>query len=155
MFQCSKQLMTMARTAGYYGCFATRWRHQKETFSALLDLCVGNPQVTGGFPSQRPETESFDVSSDMRLNKRLSKQSRRLRRHRAHYDAIVMYIMRALGMNLCVVSVSLVGIQIFTIWASLCYKSNNRLASMMQGGTMILTWTILHKCHHEHIINEK
>ena len=29
-------------------------------FSALLALCVGNPQVTGVFPSQRPVTRDFD-----------------------------------------------------------------------------------------------
>ena len=29
------------------------WRHQMETFLALLSLCAGNPAVTGGFPSQR------------------------------------------------------------------------------------------------------
>ena len=53
------------------------WRHQMETFSALLTLCEGNPPVTSGFPSQRPVTRSFDVSFDLRLNKRLSKQWRR------------------------------------------------------------------------------
>ena len=26
------------------------WRHQMDTFSALLTLCEGNPPVTGGFP---------------------------------------------------------------------------------------------------------
>ena len=36
-----------------------------------------NPQITSGFPSQRPMTRSFDVFFDLRLNKRLSKQSRR------------------------------------------------------------------------------
>ena len=46
------------------------------TFSALLALCEGNPPVTGGFPSQRPVTWSFDVFFDLRLNQRLSKQSR-------------------------------------------------------------------------------
>ena len=49
------------------------WRHQMENFSALLALCEGNPPVTGGFPSQRPVTRSFDVFFDQRLNK----QSRR------------------------------------------------------------------------------
>ena len=49
------------------------WRHQMETFSALL----ANPPVTGGFPSQRPVTRSFDVFVDLHLNKQLSKQSRR------------------------------------------------------------------------------
>ena len=46
-----------------------------ETFSALLDLCAGI-SVTGEFPSQRPVTQSFDAFFDLRLNKRLSKQSR-------------------------------------------------------------------------------
>ena len=48
-----------------------------ETFSALLVLCEGNPPVTGGFPSQSPVTQNFDVFFDLRLNKLLSKQSRR------------------------------------------------------------------------------
>ena len=45
-----------------------------ETFPALLALCAGNSPVTGEFPTQRPVTRSFDVFSDLRLNKRLSKQ---------------------------------------------------------------------------------
>ena len=53
------------------------WRHQMVTFSALLALCAGNsPVVTGEFPTQRPVARSFDVFFDLRLNKRLSKQSR-------------------------------------------------------------------------------
>ena len=52
----------------------TLWRHQKETFSALLALCSGNSPVTVGFPAQRPVTRSFDVFFDLRLNKRLRKQ---------------------------------------------------------------------------------
>ena len=47
------------------------WRHQMETFSALLAICA----VTGEFPAQRPETRNIDVFFDLRLNKRLSKQS--------------------------------------------------------------------------------
>ena len=52
------------------------WRHQMETFSALLALFAGNSPVTGEFPAQRPVTRSFDVFFDLRLNKWLSKQSR-------------------------------------------------------------------------------
>ena len=37
------------------------WRHQMETFSALLALCAGNSPVTGEFPSQRPMTRNFDA----------------------------------------------------------------------------------------------
>ena len=51
------------------------WRHQMETFSALLAICAGNSSVTGEFPAQRPVTQSFDVFFDLRLNKRFSKQS--------------------------------------------------------------------------------
>ena len=46
-----------------------------ETFSSLLDICMGNSPVTGEFPTQRPVTRSFDVFFDLRLEKRLSKQS--------------------------------------------------------------------------------
>ena len=53
------------------------WRHQMETFSTLLALCVGNSPVTGEFPVQKPVTRSFSVLFDLRLNKRLSKQSKR------------------------------------------------------------------------------
>ena len=35
----------------------------------------GNSSVTGEFPAQRPVTRSFDVFFDLRMNKRLSKQS--------------------------------------------------------------------------------
>ena len=51
------------------------WRHQMETFPALLSLCSGNSPVTGEFPTQRPVTRSFDVLLDLRLYNWLSKQS--------------------------------------------------------------------------------
>ena len=51
------------------------WRHQMETFSALLALCAGNSPVTGEFPTQRPVTRNFDVFFDLLLSKRLSKES--------------------------------------------------------------------------------
>ena len=50
------------------------WRHQMETFSALLAIRAGNSPVPGEFPAQRPVTRSFDVFFDLRLNKQLSKQ---------------------------------------------------------------------------------
>ena len=51
------------------------WRHQIETFSALLALCAGNSPITSEFHSQRPVTRSFDAFFDLCLNKRMSKQS--------------------------------------------------------------------------------
>ena len=63
----------------YRGCWsAPTWRrYQMEIFSALLALCEGNSPNTGEFPSQKPVTWIFDVFSDLRLNIRLSTQSRR------------------------------------------------------------------------------
>ena len=51
-----------------------RWRHQMETFAALLAICAGNSPVPGEFPAQRPVTWSFGVFFDLHPNKRLSKQ---------------------------------------------------------------------------------
>ena len=51
------------------------WRHQMETFSALLTICAGNSPVPGEFPTQKPVTQSFDIFFDLHLNKLLSKQS--------------------------------------------------------------------------------
>ena len=56
-------------------CVITWWRHLMETFSALLAICAGNSPVPGEFPAQRPVTWSFDVFFDLRLDKRLSKQT--------------------------------------------------------------------------------
>ena len=62
------------------------WRHQVEKFSALLVLCDENPSVTGGFPSQRPVTLSFDAvfwANNANVGD--------LRCHGAHYDVTVMF----------------------------------------------------------------
>ena len=70
------------------------WRHQVETFSALLAICAENSPVPCEFPAQRQVTRNFDVSFDVRPNKRLRKQSwswwfgtlsRSLWRHRNEY----------------------------------------------------------------------
>ena len=68
-------LGTLGALTRLHGVEAPWWRHQMETFSALLALCAGNSPVIGEFPAQRPVTRSFDVFFDLRLNKRLSKQS--------------------------------------------------------------------------------
>ena len=65
------------------------WRHQMETFSALLAICAGNSPVPDEFPTQRPVTRSFDVFLDLKgwVNTR---EAGDLRRSRAHYDVTVM-----------------------------------------------------------------
>ena len=70
----------------------TWWRHQMETFSALLALCEGTPLVACGFPSQRPVTRSFDVflicaSTNNWVNNR---DVGNLGRHRDHHDVTLM-----------------------------------------------------------------
>ena len=71
---CSSWLPLMLIALEIFYLQFTWWRHQMETFSALLALCVGNLPVSGEFPAQRPVTQSFDVFFD--LLKRLSKHSR-------------------------------------------------------------------------------
>ena len=63
-----------------------------ETFSALQALRAGNSPVTGEFPTQRPVTRSFDVFFGLHLNNGWvnNREAGDLRRHRAHYDVIVM-----------------------------------------------------------------
>ena len=64
----------------------------KGNISALLAICAGNSPVPGEFHAQRPVIRSFDVFFDLRLNKRLSKQSWAgdLIRYRAPCDVNVM-----------------------------------------------------------------
>ena len=50
--------------------------------------------INSEFPSQRPVTRSFDVLFDLHLNSDLvnNREAGEVRRHRAHYDVIVMQI---------------------------------------------------------------
>ena len=64
------------QTAYRYLYFVAGWRHQMETYSALLAICSGNSPVPGEFPAQRQVTRSIGVFFDLRLITRLSKQSR-------------------------------------------------------------------------------
>ena len=51
------------------------WRHQMETYSALLAICAENSPVTGEFTAQWPVVPSLNVFFDLRLNELFSKQS--------------------------------------------------------------------------------
>ena len=62
------------------------WRHQMETFSALLTIWAGNSPWPAEFPARRPVTRSFVVFFDLRLNKQsggwwFETLSRKLWRH--------------------------------------------------------------------------
>ena len=78
------------------------WRHQMEPFSVLLAICARNSPVPGEFPAQRPVTRSFDVFFiyvwiNGCVNNR---EAGDLRRHRAHYDVIVMLCMNTVMWNM-------------------------------------------------------
>ena len=77
----------------HYFCVESWWRHQMESFSALLAICAGNSPVTGEFPAQRPVTWSFNVFFDLRLINGWGNNGEAgdLRCHHTHYDLIVMY----------------------------------------------------------------
>ena len=52
--------------------------------------------LCGEFTTQRPATRNFDVLFDLRLDRQLSKNgdAGELRRHRAHFDVIVVNLHR-------------------------------------------------------------
>ena len=70
------------------------WRHQMETFSALLALCVGNPPVPLNFPHKGQWCGALKFSliwawiKDGVNNREVGD----LRRHRGHYDVNIMNI---------------------------------------------------------------
>ena len=66
------------------------WRYQMKTFSTLLDLCEGNPLVTGGFPFQRPVTRCFWCFLCTWTNSSNNRDAGDLRRHFTHCDVILM-----------------------------------------------------------------
>ena len=68
------------------------WRHQMQTFSALLASCAGNSPVPGEFLAQRPVTRSFDVFFGcVWINEWVNnREAVDLSRYRAHYDVIVI-----------------------------------------------------------------
>ena len=64
-----------------------------ETLSALLAICAGNSPVISEFPAQRPVTRSFVALFFIRvwMNGWVNNgEAGDLRRHRAHYDDILM-----------------------------------------------------------------
>ena len=68
------------------------WRHQMETFSALLVICVGIHRSPVNSPHKGQWRGDLMFSLIGCLNKRLSKHRNTsdLRHHRAHYDVNVM-----------------------------------------------------------------
>ena len=81
---------TMHCTPCYNWVHNAWWRHQMETFSALLALCAGNSPVTGEFPSQGQWRGALMLSLAWINGWLNNRKAGDLRRHRVHYDVSVM-----------------------------------------------------------------
>ena len=91
-FSCDMSQIRQQLLQQFVQRHGTWWRHQVETFSALLVLCVGNSPVTGEFPSQRPVTRNCDVYLICACTNSCANNGDAddLRCHPAHYDVTVM-----------------------------------------------------------------
>ena len=74
--------------------YATWWRHQMETFSALLAICAGNSPVPGEFPAQSQWRGAlmFSLICVWINGWVYNREAGDLRRYRVHYDVIVMML---------------------------------------------------------------
>ena len=72
------------------GGLFTWWRHQMETFSALLDLCAGNSPVTVNSPHKGQWRGALMFSLIWMNGWVNNREAGDLRCHRVHYDIIVM-----------------------------------------------------------------
>ena len=87
----------------------TWWRHQMETFSALLAIFAGNSPVPGEFPHKGQWRGALMLSLicvwiNAWVNNR---EAGDLRRHRAHYDVIVMTKSKPCDISWCVLCIAL------------------------------------------------
>ena len=98
------------------------WRHQMETFSALLVICAGNSPVTGEFPTQRPVTQKFDVFFDLRMNNGWVNNhgAGDLRRHQAHCYVTVMLSPVALAFRYLVMNQVVHKANLFVFFVGVC-----------------------------------
>ena len=130
------------RCVDWYHCWSW-WRHQMETFSALLAICAGNPPVPGDFPAQRPVTRSFDIFFDLRLNKRFSKQSWGwwFETLPSHYDVTVMWFHCSTMIQTPVGQLPLTAYYFCWDWPSssspLCHR-----ASAVECSAVVMKWVI-------------
>ena len=67
------------------------WRHQMETFSALLVICAGNSPVNSTHRDQWPQAVMFSLISVCINGSVNNREDGDLRRYRPHYVVSVMY----------------------------------------------------------------
>ena len=131
--------------------YASPWlRHQMETISALLTLCVGNSSVTGEFPSQGQWHVALMFSFICAWTNGCAnnRDAGDLRHHRAHYDVTVMlysYVqqwsllwgVKTLANDLLLWSITISAIRLptnvmtFTNVRNILYLPNSRINSIV------------------------
>ena len=90
----------------------TWWRHQMETFSALLALCAGNSPVPVNFPHKGQWRGALMFSlicawiNDWVNNRGAGD----LRRHRTHYDVTVIYEVGDICLEVKLMGLTILGI---------------------------------------------
>ena len=88
-------------------CLFTWWRHQMETFSALLAICAGNSSVAGDFPTRRPWRGALMFSLICAwINDGVNNgEAGDLRRRRAHFD-VTAIIYRYFTISCCILKLA-------------------------------------------------
>ena len=82
---------TAERSASSTGPVFLWWRHQMETFSALLALCAGNSPVNSPYKGQWRGTLMFPLICDWINGWINNREAGDLRHHRDHYDVTAMW----------------------------------------------------------------
>ena len=100
----------------------TWWRHQRETFSALLALWAGNSPVTGEFPhkGQCRRALMFSLIWAWKNGWANNRDADDLRHHHAHYDVTVMISVYRNNIHICIVVFSIVVVVTFLCKFILC-----------------------------------
>ena len=118
--------------------FVAWWRHQMETFSALLAICVGNSPVPVNSPHKGQWRGALMFSLICtRINGWINNgEAGDLRRHRAHYDVTAtwnLYLLHLHWPNGSGDSVYRIGIQYRYIFGNCIYLTNinNTVSSMI------------------------
>ena len=111
------------------------WRHQMETFSALLAICAGNSPV----PVQWPGALMFSLICAQINGWVNNGEAGGLRRHRVHYDVIVM----------CVYYVGVTNLQCFShdlIMPPKLWPVISKLMCMLDGWNIVPCQLHLDQC---------
>ena len=128
------------------------WRHQMETFSALLDLCEGNPPVTGGFCHKgqwRFDALMFSLICARTNGWANNQNTGELRRHRTHYDVTVMAIVNTrkdvfyveTGPWPCHSRSALCNIKCHELWLILAGRLRDETTDATAGDLQLSVWT--------------